>query len=80
MGRDKPVSRREGKGECNNEGQRRKNTPALPFCLFSLRRGDVVGKNRKDSEKMRGEAAGICCIVSSGGAVFDGAERRAINC
>lgn len=34
----------------------------------------MVGKNRKDREKMRDDAAGIWCITSSGGAVFYGAE------
>lgn len=37
MRRDRPVSRREGKGECNNEGERAKNRALLLlFFLFSF--------------------------------------------
>lgn len=87
MGRDRPVSgRREGKMEVIMKGRGRKTGqccfPSLFFVVFvSLRRGkDVAGKKepegRAENERCgREEAAGIRCIMSSGGAAFGG--RRA---
>lgn len=33
MGRDRPVSRREEKGECNNEGEMDKKRGLFLFCF-----------------------------------------------
>lgn len=70
------------------KGKERKTGLCCSFffvCLFSLRRGRCgrnEQKEHRDGEKMRvgDEAAGIRYIISFGGAVFYGAERRAINC
>lgn len=54
MGRDRPVSRKEGKGECNNEwGEGEKPGFVVVFFCFLQGEEDVAGKNGKDTETGR---------------------------
>lgn len=56
MGRDRPVSRKEGKGECNNEWGEGEKPGFVVVFVFSSRRGRCGRKEWEghgDREKMR---------------------------